>query len=137
MKHPTQAKDRLLNKILAQMMLSCVDKVAQYQVEILQEFKDRPAEFDSTQEAYSPLLNFDLDKYKVDESLPEEKQRAPVDMSQQEYAMQTIVEVSFSKQRNLVGPERRNEERKGGRTQEPERQRQLLLLRPAKHVICD
>ena len=48
MKHPTQAKDRLLNKILAQMMLYCVDKVAPDQVEILQEFKDRPTEFDST-----------------------------------------------------------------------------------------
>jgi hypothetical protein len=55
------------------MMLYCVEKISPDQVEILQEFKDRPAEFDSTKESYSKLLNFELDKYKVDESLPEDK----------------------------------------------------------------
>lgn len=76
------------------MMLYCTEKISPDQIEILQEFKDRPSEFDSTQEAYFKLLNFNIDKYKPDLNLPEEKQKAPVDMTQQEYYMQTIVEVS-------------------------------------------
>lgn len=94
MAHPTNTKDRLLNKILAQMMLYCVDKISPDQIEILQEFKDRPSDFVSTKPGYNELLNFSLEKYKVDESLPEDKQKGPIEMSQQEYAMQNIVEVS-------------------------------------------
>ena len=63
------------------MMLYCVEKIAPDQVEILQEFKDKPTEFDSAQENYNKLLNFNLDKYKVDESLSEDKQKGPVEMS--------------------------------------------------------
>ena len=63
------------------MMLNCVEKVAPDQIEILQEFKDTPSDFDSTQANYNSLLNFSLDKYKVDENLPEDKQKGPVEMT--------------------------------------------------------
>ena len=60
----------------------------------MQKFKDSAADFDWTSAEYKPLLNFDLDRFKVNESLPKEKQEGPVEMSQNENAMQTIVEVS-------------------------------------------
>lgn len=94
MGHPTQNKERLMNKILAQMMINCRENVKDGQVEELQKFKDSAADFDWTRADYKPLLNFNLDRFKVDESLPKEKQEGPVDMSQAENAMQTIVEVS-------------------------------------------
>ncbi|CDW86402.1 UNKNOWN [Stylonychia lemnae] len=90
--HPTLHKDRLFSKILAQMMIHCKERITPEQNVTLQTYKDRSAEFDSTQPAYSALLNFDLGKYAVDQSLPKEKQEGPVDMSQQEGMMQTIVE---------------------------------------------
>ena len=96
MSHPTQAKERLMNKILAQMMIHCRERVTDDQVKELQTFKDSAAEFDSTNPAYSALLNFDLDRYKVNENLPKEKQEGPVEMSQAENAMQMIVEVNIS-----------------------------------------
>jgi len=39
------------------------------------------------------LLDFNLNKFAVDESLPEDKQKGPVEMSKDEIRMQTIVEV--------------------------------------------
>lgn len=63
-------------------MLYCVEKITPDQIEILQEFKDRPSEFDSTQENYFKLLNYNLDNYKVDPNLPEDKQKGPIEMSQ-------------------------------------------------------
>ena len=59
----------------------------------MQKFRDTPAEFDATKPDYAPLLNFSLDKYRVEETAPKEKQEAPIEMSQSEVAMQTIVEV--------------------------------------------
>jgi len=47
----------------------------------LQEFKDNSGDFDWKRADYKTLLNFDLNRYKVDETLPKEKQEAPVDMS--------------------------------------------------------
>lgn len=91
-----------MNKILAQMMINCRENVKDAQVEELQKFKDAAADFDWTSTEYKPLLNFDLGKYKVDESLPIEKQEGPVDMTPNENAMQTIVEVRLS-QRVLSG----------------------------------
>ena len=92
MAHPTQNKERLMNKILAQMMLTCRDSIATDQVTRLQEFKENAADFDWKQSEYKKLLNYDLRKYEVDAALPKEKQEGPVDMSPQENAMQTIVE---------------------------------------------
>jgi len=92
MAHPTQHKERLMNKILSQMMIYCREHISDQQVEELQQFKDSSADFDWSRPDYKTLLNFDLNKYKVDENLPKEKQEAPVDMSQAEAAMQTIVE---------------------------------------------
>ena len=59
----------------------------------MQKFRDTPAEFDNTKPDYASLLNFSLDKYKVDETASKETQEAPIEMSQTEMAMQTIVEV--------------------------------------------
>lgn len=96
MGHPTQNKERLMNKILSKMMIYCRENVKDAQVENLQTFKDNAADFDWTSAEYKPLLNFNLEQFKVDESLPKEKQEGPVEMSQAEVAMQTIVEVSQS-----------------------------------------
>ena len=46
MSHPTQQKERLMNKILAQMMIHCREKVSDAQVETLQVHKDTPADID-------------------------------------------------------------------------------------------
>lgn len=75
------------------MMIHCKERITPEQNVTLQTYKDRSAEFDSTQPDYAALLNFDLGKYAVDQSLPKEKQEGPVDMTQQEGMMQTIVEV--------------------------------------------
>lgn len=81
-----------MNKILAQMMIYCREHITDKQVEQLQQFKDSSADFDWKRADYKSLLNFDINRYKVDENLPKEKQEAPVDLSQAENAMQTIVE---------------------------------------------
>ena len=70
MAHPTQNKERLMNKILAQMMINCRENVKGEQVTELIKYKKHAADFDWTDPEYRPLLNFDLDRYKVDESLP-------------------------------------------------------------------
>lgn len=75
-------------------MLSCQDKITPEQIEILQTYKDEPTTFDHTQADYMPLLAFSFDDYKVDENLPEDKKSGPIEMSQQEVYMQTVVEVS-------------------------------------------
>ena len=82
MAHPTQTKERLMNKILAQMMIHCRERITPAQNMTLQTFKDRSADFDISQAEYAALLNFDLEKYRVDENLPKEKQEAPVEMNQ-------------------------------------------------------
>ena len=84
-----------MNKILSKMMLACTAAITPQQVDTLQTFKDTPADFDHSQPDYNSLLNFNLDLFKVDETLPEDKQKGPVDMSPEEFNMQTIVEVSF------------------------------------------
>lgn len=81
-----------MNKILSQMMITCKEHITDTQVENLQKFKDNSADFDNTQTDYAKLLNFNLNRYKVDERLPKEKQEGPVEMTQAETAMQTIVE---------------------------------------------
>ena len=83
-----------MNKILAQMMIHCREKVSDAQVETLQLHKDTPADIDEKQVELLSLLNFDINRYKVDERLSKEKQEGPVEMSQSEATMQTIVEVS-------------------------------------------
>ena len=75
------------------MMLHCKDRITPEQIAILQTYKDNAAGFDSTQTAYSDLLNFDLSRFEVDPSLPAEQQSGPVELSRQESMMQTIVEV--------------------------------------------
>jgi hypothetical protein len=93
MAHPTKNKESLMNKILSQMMINCRENVKDAQVEELQKFKDSAADFDWTRADYKPLLNFGLDRFKVDQTLTQEKQEAPVQLTQAESAMQTIVEV--------------------------------------------
>ena len=82
-----------MNKILAQMMLHCKDRITEEQITNLQAFKDNAGGFDYTQADYSALLNFDINRYKVDPSLTPEQQAGPIDLSKQEAMMQTIVEV--------------------------------------------
>ena len=48
MGHPTQNKERLMNKILSKMMIHCRENVKDAQVENLQTFKDNAADFDWT-----------------------------------------------------------------------------------------
>ena len=81
-----------MNKILSQMMIHCKEHATPEQVETLQKFKDSSADFDASQPAYAALLDLDLTRHAVDPSLSKEKQEAPVDMTQQESTMQTIVE---------------------------------------------
>lgn len=85
-----------MNKILAQMMIHCRDRITPEQNVTLQTYKDKAYDFDISQKDYAALLNFDLERYRVDETLPKEKQEAPIEMSQQETMMQTIVEVSLT-----------------------------------------
>jgi len=75
-------------------MIHCREHITPEQNQTLQTFKDNAHDFDSTQPAYASLLNFDIERYKVDETLPEDRQAAPIELSQQENMMQTIVEVS-------------------------------------------
>jgi predicted phosphatase len=71
--HPTKTKDRLMNKILSNMMLNCNEKITPEQVIKLQEFKDTPYDFKYETPGYPELLNFSLDHYTPDPSLSEEK----------------------------------------------------------------
>ena len=73
MAHPTLNKERLMNKILSQMMIYCREHITEAQVEELQKFKDNSQDFDWTQPEYKTLLNFDINRYKVNENLPKEK----------------------------------------------------------------
>ena len=50
-------------------------------------------DFNYEKEGFPELLNFDLDKYKPDESKSPEEQ-AMVNLSPQEHAMQNLVEVT-------------------------------------------
>jgi hypothetical protein len=81
-----------MNKILANMMLSCKEKINVAQIDTLQEHKDAPAEFDSTTAGFFELLNFNLEAFAVDTTLSAEKQSGPIELSRQEITMQTIVE---------------------------------------------
>ncbi len=90
--HPTTAKDRLMNKIFANWMISCADKISKEQVLKLHEFRDNPQDFDITNTDYLNLLNYDLDQYKPQEGLTEEQQAEPIELNQEEIFMQTIVE---------------------------------------------
>jgi len=54
-----------MNKILANMMLHCSDKISTEQIEVLQTHKDSPSDFDVNTKGYFELLNFNLDKYAV------------------------------------------------------------------------
>lgn len=52
-----------MNKIFANMMQSCSASIRIDQVHTLADYRDTPAEFDSTQGAYFELLEYNLDKY--------------------------------------------------------------------------
>lgn len=95
MAHPTTGKERLMNKILSHMMINCRDHIKAAQIEELQTHKDEPQNFDWSQKEYAKLLNFDLDKFKANTNLPEDKQKAPVELSKEEIRMQTVVEVRY------------------------------------------
>ena len=66
--HPTQSKDRLMNKMLANMMMSCADKITLEQRDELQEFKDQPYNYDHSKGVH--LLDFDINVYAADPSDP-------------------------------------------------------------------
>ena len=70
-----------MNKILSNMMLHCNEKASAEQIEALQEYKDRPTEFDSSRAGYFELLNFNLQAFAIDPSIPLEKQSAPIELS--------------------------------------------------------
>ena len=103
-----------MNKILAQMMINCRERITDDQVATLQEYKDNSADFDWTQSEYSPLLNFDLTRYEVDDSLSKEKREGPVEMSPAENTMSTIVEDLSDEMKR-----EREEEMRSGRGQAP------------------
>ncbi len=124
-------------------MIHCRDRITPEQNKTLQSYKDNAQDFDSTQSDYAALLNFSLDKYKYDDSVPVETQQGPVDMTQEESMMQTIVEVSklqldkisFKHNKsnsNLnigdIGLERGDEERKRRRDEEHKRSTFSILL---------
>jgi hypothetical protein len=54
-------------------MIYCREHITEAQVEELQKFKDNSQDFDWTQPEYKTLLNFDINRYKVNENLPKEK----------------------------------------------------------------
>jgi len=103
-----------MNKILAQMMIHCRERITEPQVDLLQTFKDNAPDFDSTKTEYSSLLNFSLDKYAVDPTLSKDKQEGPVEMTQAENTMQTIVEDLSEEMKR-----EREEEMRSGRNQAP------------------
>lgn len=70
-----------MNKILSQMMIYCREHIKDSQVEELAKFKDNSQDFDWTLKEYKPLLNFDINRYKVDETLPKEKQEALIELT--------------------------------------------------------
>lgn len=130
MAHPTSTKERLMNKILAQLMISCAQKISAEQIEEMQTFKDNPSDFDWRESRYSLLLDFSLSKWEANPNDSEEKQKGPVEMSREEVRMQTIVEVCssfifipfiYSPTNMTLGLERGDEERKGRGNEEPER----------------
>ena len=92
--HPTTTKERLMNKILSQLMMRCSDRIKPEHIEMLQQHKEAPGEFDSTPEEYASILDFNLAMFQANPELTEEQQAAPIELSRQEVAMQTIVEVS-------------------------------------------
>jgi len=92
--HPTQTKDRLLNKMLANMMMTCSSSITNSQMTELLSFKQDPSELDYAKPENAKLIDFDIERYIPDASLSDEKKAAPIDLSQQELNMQTIVEVS-------------------------------------------
>lgn len=55
------------------MMIYCREHISNNQVEELQKFKDNSQDFDWTKTEYKSLLNFDINRYKVNENLPKEK----------------------------------------------------------------
>lgn len=65
-------KDRLMNKILANMMISCTSGITLEQIDELQNWKDNAPDFNYKQPAYFELLSYDLSQYKPDPSLDEE-----------------------------------------------------------------
>ena len=75
------------------MMIHCRENVKMEQVDELMKFRDSAAEFDASKPDYLSLLDFNLDKYKVAPEATKEEQEAPIQMTQSEVAMQTIVEV--------------------------------------------
>ncbi len=70
--HPTATKDRLLNKVLANMMMSCDKQITPAQVTTLLSFKEDATQIDYAQAEYQKLLDFDLDRYVPDPSLSDE-----------------------------------------------------------------
>jgi hypothetical protein len=62
-----------MNKVLAQMMLHCKDRISPEQIALLQTYKDNAGGFDSTQQEYAALLNFDLSRFEVDPNLTPEQ----------------------------------------------------------------
>lgn len=69
------------------MMIACSEKITPDQITNLITYRDNPVDFDYTIPEYNKLLDFNLDLFKVDTTLPEEQQKGPVQMSRQERAM--------------------------------------------------
>lgn len=82
--HPTNTKDRLMNKILSNLMLSCTEKISAEQVDTLQQHKDTPSDFDVNTKGYFELLNFNLQYFAPNPELSAAQQSGPVELSRQE-----------------------------------------------------
>ena len=62
--HPTLNKQRLLSKILAQMMIKCVGEINDSQIAVLQDYKHQPDTFDHKRAGYPDLINIDWELLK-------------------------------------------------------------------------
>lgn len=82
--HPTKDKQRLLSKILSQMMIHCNSNINQPMIDELQQYKNNPNDFDYKKTGYQELINIDwegLTYRKTGENPVEGEGSGPVPMT--------------------------------------------------------
>lgn len=94
--HPTNDKNRLLSKILAQMMIMCNGAISDDQIKYLQSYKMNPIDLDYKQSDIAALIAIDWEALKFvyanpDEPAPGEGSE-PVQMTNEEAIMSNEVE---------------------------------------------
>lgn len=94
--HPTNDKNRLMSKILAQMMIMCNAAISEDQAKYLQTYKMNPVDLDYQQSEYAALIAIDWEALKYVYDNPDEPQPGegsdPVQMSNEEAMMSNEVE---------------------------------------------